>query len=64
MKIQVFDENRTFLSERETKLSPKARAVNVRVKYMKLDGPRHKMEVVPWSAVFPNKWDYGSIYST
>lgn len=54
MKIQVLDENWNVLSEREAKVSSHPRARLVRVKYMKLDGSRHKMEVTPWSAVFPN----------
>ena len=54
MKIQVLDEKGNVLSESETRISSPARARLVRVKSMRLDGPRHKMEVVPWSAVFPN----------
>lgn len=53
MRTQVLDGNRNVLAEYEAKVSSHPRARIVRVKYMKLDGPRHKMEVVPWSAVFP-----------
>lgn len=54
MRNQALDKNWNPLIESEAKLTSPARARLVRVKSMRLDGPRHEMEVVPYSTLYPN----------
>ncbi len=51
-KCQVLDENGNVIAEYVRKISSRPRSGLAQVKYMRLNGPVPKMEVVSWAEVF------------